>query len=236
MPDILPSYMSPTLILLRHGQSVWNREGIFTGCEDVDITPQGRSEATYAGELLLSKSLLPQVVHTSLLRRAISTANICLDTCGRHWIPVQRSWRLNERHYGALQGRKKAEVAHEVGQDQVATWRRSFDVPPPSGCVGQNHDPRYAMLNVQVPEGESLENVVDRLIPYWNSELAQDLRSDKIVLVVAHGNSLRALIKVLDKLTAEEIMDVDIPTGIPIVYQLDDNLNPLIRGGTAIKV
>ncbi|KAA9164886.1 phosphoglyceromutase [Amycolatopsis acidicola] len=222
-----------TLVLLRHGQSTWNAENLFTGWVDVPLSEQGRAEARKGGELLAEQRVLPDVVHTSLLRRAISTANIALDVADRHWIDVRRDWRLNERHYGALQGKNKKEIRDEFGEEQFMLWRRSYDVPPPPIERGteysQDTDPRYA---ADAPLTECLKDVVARLLPYWESAIVPDLRAGKTVLVAAHGNSLRALVKHLDGITDEAIAGLNIPTGIPLRYDLTEDLKPVTAGGT----
>jgi 2,3-bisphosphoglycerate-dependent phosphoglycerate mutase len=214
----------PTLILLRHGESDWNQKNLFTGWVDVDLTEQGEAEARRGGELLREAELLPDVVHTSLLRRAIRTANITLDVADRHWLPVRRSWRLNERHYGALQGKDKAAVRDEFGDEQFMLWRRSYDTPPPpldaDDEYSQVHDARYADLLESVPRTECLKDVVGRLLPYWYDAIVPDLRHGT-VLVAAHGNSLRAMIKHLDGLSDEAVVALNVPTGIPLRYELD---------------
>lgn len=226
--------MSYNLILLRHGQSLWNQENLFTGWVDVRLSEQGAAEAKRAGELLAESGLLPDVLHTSLLSRAIQTANIALEEADRLWIPVKRSWRLNERHYGALQGLDKAETLAKFGPEQFQLWRRSFDVPPPmladDSPWSQAHDPRYAGLGDELPRTECLSDVVDRMLPYWESDIATDLRAGKTVLVTAHGNSLRALVKHLDNISDADIAELNIPTGIPLVYRLDENLVPIGAG------
>ena len=223
-----------TLILLRHGQSQWNELNLFTGWVDVRLTDQGKAEAQRGGELLAEAGLLPDVVHTSLLSRAIQTADIALDAADRLWIPVTRSWRLNERHYGALQGKDKAETLAEFGQEQFMLWRRSFDVPPPelddASEFSQINDPRYAGIDGDVPRTESLKLVIDRLLPYWDGAIVPDLTAGKTVLVVAHGNSLRGLVKQLEGISDDDIAELNIPTGIPLVYRLDENLVPLGPG------
>ena len=215
----------PTLILLRHGESDWNQKNLFTGWVDVDLTAAGEAEARRGGELLVEAGLRPDVVHTSLLRRAIRTANITLDVADRHWLPVRRSWRLNERHYGALQGKDKAAVREEFGEDQFMLWRRSYDVPPPPLAdddeYSQVGDARYADLLESVPRTECLKDVVERLLPYWYDAVVPDLRMGRTVLVVAHGNSLRAMVKHLDGLSDEAVVKLNIPTGIPLRYELD---------------
>ncbi|ANG86830.1 phosphoglyceromutase [Microbacterium aurantiacum] len=223
-----------TLILLRHGQSEWNELNLFTGWVDVRLTEQGKAEAARGGSLLAEAGLLPDILHTSLLSRAIQTANIALDAADRLWIPVTRSWRLNERHYGALQGKDKAQTLEEFGQEQFMLWRRSFDVPPPELADdsewSQVGDPRYAGIDGDVPRTESLKLVIDRLLPYWDEVIAPDLRSGKTVLVTAHGNSLRGLVKHLEGISDADIAELNIPTGIPLVYRLDENLVPLGPG------
>jgi 2,3-bisphosphoglycerate-dependent phosphoglycerate mutase len=214
-----------TLVLLRHGESDWNRKNLFTGWVDVDLTEAGEAEGRRAGELLREHGLAPQVVHTSLLRRAIRTAQISLDTADRHWIPVRRSWRLNERHYGALQGKDKAAVRAEFGDEQFMLWRRSYDVPPPplaeDDKYSQVGDARYADLLTTVPRTECLADVVTRMLPYFYDAIVPDLRNGT-VLIAAHGNSLRAMIKHLDGLSDEAVVSLNVPTGIPLRYELDD--------------
>jgi 2,3-bisphosphoglycerate-dependent phosphoglycerate mutase len=213
------------LILLRHGESDWNLKNLFTGWVDVDLTATGITEGERAGELLVEHELRPDVVHTSLLRRAIRTAQISLEVAERHWIPVRRSWRLNERHYGALQGKDKAQVRAEFGDEQFMLWRRSYDVPPPplpaDDPWSQAGDLRYADLLDAAPATECLGDVVARLLPYWYDAIVPDLRAGRTVLVAAHGNSLRALIKHLDGLGNDEVVNLNVPTGIPLHYQLD---------------
>jgi 2,3-bisphosphoglycerate-dependent phosphoglycerate mutase len=224
-----------TLLLLRHGQSDWNEKNLFTGWVDVPLSPTGEAEARRGGELLAEAGLLPDVVHTSVLRRAISTANIALDTCDRHWIPVERSWRLNERHYGALQGKDKKQTLAEFGEEQFMLWRRSYDVPPPPIEPGseysQDGDPRYADLGADMPATECLADVVERFLPYWEEEVVPDVRAGKVVLLAAHGNSLRALVKHLDAISDADIAALNIPTGIPLRYELDEDLKPVKAGG-----
>lgn len=225
-----------TLILLRHGQSDWNAKNLFTGWVDVDLTDQGAVEAERGGELLAEQGILPDVLHTSLLKRAIRTSEIALAAAERSWIPVRRHWRLNERHYGALQGKNKAETLAEFGEEQFMLWRRAYDTPPPpidpDDEWAQTYDPRYAQLAPeQLPASECLKDVVDRMLPYWYDDIVPDLRAGNTVLVTAHGNSLRALVKHLDSIGDEEIVGLNIPTGIPLVYRLDDNLKPLVAGG-----
>jgi 2,3-bisphosphoglycerate-dependent phosphoglycerate mutase len=218
------------LILLRHGQSTWNNENLFTGWVDVDLTELGEQEARRGGQALVEAGVLPTVCHTSLLIRAIRTAVITLEECGRTWIPVRRSWRLNERHYGGLQGLNKAQTAEKFGDEQVHLWRRSYDVPPPPIEPGskwdQSDDPRYASITSDiVPRSECLADVVDRMLPYWFDALVPDLRAGEVVLVAAHGNSLRALVKHLEHISDEDIPGLNIPTGVPRVYDLDDDLH-----------
>ncbi len=224
-----------TLILLRHGESEWNAQNRFTGWVDVDLTEKGRGEAVRGGEQLTEAGLLPDVVHTSLQRRAITTANLSLDAAERHWIPVKRSWRLNERHYGALQGKNKKETLDQYGEELFMTWRRSFDVPPPPQPVddefSQAHDPRYADIEGGPPLTECLKDVIERMLPYWQSEIVPDLAAGKTVLVAAHGNSLRGIVKHLDGISDEDIPSLNIPTGMPLVYRLGDDLKPLTVGG-----
>jgi len=223
--------MTYTLILLRHGQSDWNQKNLFTGWVDVDLSDQGRAEARRAGELLGESGILPDIQYTSVLKRAIHTADIALDVADRDWIDVKRSWRLNERHYGALQGKDKAQTLAEYGQEQFMTWRRSFDVPPPplddDSEFSQAHDPRYVGLGADLPRTESLKLVIDRMLPYWESEITVDLTAGKTVLVTAHGNSLRALVKHLDHIADDAIAELNIPTGIPLVYTLDETFAPV---------
>ncbi len=228
--------MSGVLVLLRHGESDWNAKGLFTGWVDVGLSARGEAEARRGGELLVELGLLPDLVHTSVLRRAIRTAEIALDVADRLWIPVRRSWRLNERHYGALQGKDKAATRTEFGDEQFKLWRRSYDIPPPPLAAGDETaptgDPRYAALpSDALPLTECLRDVVVRLLPYWYDALVPDLRSGATVLVVAHGNSLRALVKHLDRLGDQEVVGLNIPTGIPLRYDLDDDLRPLHPGG-----
>jgi 2,3-bisphosphoglycerate-dependent phosphoglycerate mutase len=223
-----------TLVLLRHGESVWNAKNLFTGWVDVPLTDRGQREAARSGALMREAGLLPDVVHTSLLRRAISTAYLALEVADRHWIPVRRDWRLNERHYGALQGMDKAQIRDEYGDEQFMLWRRSYSTPPPpiepGGKFSQDGDPRYA--GIDIPRSECLADVVDRMLPYWESSIVPDLQAGHTVLVAAHGNSLRALVKYLDDIDAQIIAGVNIPTGIPLRYDLDDRLRPIIAGGS----
>ena len=223
------------LVLVRHGQSVWNARTLFAGWVDVPLSEAGQAEARRCGNLLAEAGLLPDVVHTSLLRRAISTSNIALDVVDRHWIDVRRSWRLNERHYGALQGRNKKQVREDFGDEQFMLWRRSYDVPPPPIPPGskfsQDGDPRYAESG-GAPLTESLKDVAARLLPYWESAIVPDLRAGKTVLIVAHGNSLRALVKHLDEISDIGIVGLNVPTGIPLRYDLTGDLKPIAPGGT----
>jgi len=223
----------PTLILLRHGESQWNEKNLFTGWVDVDLTDKGRAEAVRGGKLLAEQGVLPDVLYTSLLRRAITTANLALDAADRHWIPVVRDWRLNERHYGALQGLDKAETLAKYGEEQFMAWRRSYDTPPPpieaGSTYSQDTDPRYA--GIEAPLTECLADVVARFVPYFEQTIAADLRAGKTVLVTAHGNSLRALVKYLDNMSEDDITGLNIPTGIPLRYELDENLKPTVPGG-----
>jgi 2,3-bisphosphoglycerate-dependent phosphoglycerate mutase len=219
-----------TLILLRHGNSLWNQQNLFTGWVDVRLSEQGITEAKRAGELIAESGLTPDVVHTSVLTRAIQTADLALEQADRLWIPVERSWRLNERHYGALQGLNKADTLEKYGPEQFQLWRRSFDVPPPplpdDSKWSQAHDPRYADLGELLPRTECLKDVIERMLPYWETEISRDLRAGKQVLVTAHGNSLRALVKHLDQISDEDIAELNIPTGIPLVYELGEDLMP----------
>lgn len=223
-----------TLVLLRHGESEWNATNLFTGWVDVDLTEKGRAEAIRSGELIAEHDLLPDVLYTSLLRRAITTAHLALDEADRLWIPVRRSWRLNERHYGALQGLNKAETKEKYGEEQFMKWRRSYDVPPPpierGSKFSQDDDPRYANIGGG-PLTECLADVVARFLPYYTDVIVADLRVGKTVLIAAHGNSLRALVKYLDDMSDDEVVGLNIPTGIPLRYDLDENLNPRVRGG-----
>lgn len=227
--------MTYTLVLLRHGESDWNAKNLFTGWVDVPLSEKGVEEAKRGGALLTDAQVLPDVVHTSLLRRAITTANLALDAADRHWIPVKRHWRLNERHYGALQGKDKKQTLAEFGEEQFMLWRRSYDVPPPEIELGsefsQDGDPRYA--GEPIPRSECLKDVLERALPYWEAEVVPDLRAGKTVLVAAHGNSIRAIVKHLDGIDDESIAGLNIPTGIPLVYELDEQtLAPVTRGGT----
>ena len=224
-----------SLLLLRHGYSDWNAKGLFTGWVDVRLTEQGVEEGRLAGALLRDAALRPDVVHTSLLTRAVQTADEALLAADRAWLPVQRSWRLNERHYGALQGKDKAATLAEFGAEQFQVWRRAFDVPPPpiepTDPFSQAGDPRYADLGPDLPTTECLADVVDRMLPYFQIEIAPQLRAGKRVLVVAHGNSLRALVKHLDGVSDADIAELNIPTGIPLHYRLDAHLKPIVPGG-----
>lgn len=224
-----------TLILLRHGESEWNALNLFTGWVDVRLSATGEAEAKRGGQLLKERNLLPDILHTSLLRRAISTSQLALDACDRHWIPVKRSWRLNERHYGALQGKDKAATLAAYGEEQFKLWRRSYDVPPPPIDIddeySQAKDPRYAELGDNVPRTECLKDVVARMLPYWHESIVPDLKSGKKVLVTAHGNSLRALVKHLDGISDADIAGLNIPTGIPLLYELNDDFTPKKKGG-----
>ena len=225
-----------TLVLPRHGESEWNAKNLFTGWVDVPLTEKGIGEAKRGGTLLVEHDLLPDVLYTSLLRRAIITANLALEEADRLWIPVVRDWRLNERHYGALQGKDKAQVKAEYGDEQFMLWRRSYDTPPPpiasDSGYSQKDDPRYA--GIDAPLSECLSDVVDRMIPYWEETISADLRAGKNVLVAAHGNSIRALVKHLDGISDEDIVHINIPTGVPLRYDLKDvdgSLKPVVLGG-----
>ena len=225
-----------TLIMIRHGESEWNDKGLFTGWVDARLSERGRAEAARAGDQLIGAGLRPGVVHTSLLSRAIQTADIALAAAGLSWLPVQRSWRLNERHYGALQGKDKAQTKEQYGDEQFMTWRRSYDVPPPplpdDDPLSQAGDPRYALLPDELlPRTECLRDVVQRMLPYWYDAIVPDLAAGRMPLVVAHGNSLRALVKHLDGISDADIAELNIPTGMPLVYELDDRFQPVQRGG-----
>jgi 2,3-bisphosphoglycerate-dependent phosphoglycerate mutase len=220
------------LVLLRHGESVWNRENRFTGWTDVDLTEHGREEARRAGQLLADSDYTFDVAYTSVLKRAIKTLWLALEEMDRMWIPIYNSWRLNERHYGALQGLNKAETAQEFGEDQVLVWRRSYDAPPPALAADDprhpGNDPRYAALSkAELPLTECLKDTVDRFLPFWHDAIAPAVRSGKRVVIAAHGNSIRALVKYLDGVGDREIVGLNIPTGIPLVYELDAALKPL---------
>ena len=221
------------LVLLRHGESTWNQENRFTGWTDVDLTEKGRAEAREAGRLMAAEKFEFDVAYTSVLKRAIRTLFIALDEMDALWIPVHKSWRLNERHYGGLQGLNKSETAAKHGEAQVKIWRRSYDIPPPPLADDDpqhpSHDRRYTTTipEAQIPSTESLKDTVARFIPYWESTIAPDIKAGKHVLIVAHGNSLRALVKYLDNMSDEEIVELNIPTGVPLVYQLNGDLRPL---------
>jgi 2,3-bisphosphoglycerate-dependent phosphoglycerate mutase len=227
--------MSYKLILLRHGESIWNAKNLFTGWVDVELSEKGLLEAARGGQLLKEANLLPDVLHTSLLKRAIDTADIALKNCGRTGIATKRSWRLNERHYGALQGKDKAATLKEYGQEQFQLWRRSFDVPPPAIAdddkYSQKNEPKYADLGDLLPKTECLKDVVARVVPYLTGEITEDLKSGKIVLITAHGNSIRAMVKYLDHISDTDIAGVNIPTGIPLLYELNEKFEPIIKGG-----
>jgi 2,3-bisphosphoglycerate-dependent phosphoglycerate mutase len=227
--------VTATLVLLRHGESEWNAKNLFTGWVDVGLTEKGRAEAARAGELMRDDGVRPDVLHTSLLRRAIRTAELALDAADRAWLPVRRSWRLNERHYGALQGLDKAATREQYGDEQFMRWRRSYDEPPPPLDDGnewsQAGDPRYANLLEVLPRTECLADVVHRMLPYWYDALVPELQAGRVVLVAAHGNSLRALVKHLDGLSDEAVVGLNIPTGIPLVYELDGSMTPVSTGG-----
>ncbi|HET6667701.1 MAG TPA: phosphoglyceromutase [Intrasporangium sp.] len=227
--------MTYTLVLVRHGESDWNARNLFTGWVDVDLTEKGRAEAIRSGQQLKEAGILPDIVHTSVQRRAITTANLSLDEADRHWIPVKRSWRLNERHYGALQGKNKKEILEQFGEEQFMQWRRSYDVPPPpidpDDKYAQTGDPRYAGLGAAMPRTECLKDVVARMLPYWEQEIQQDLADGLTVMLAAHGNSLRALVKTLDEISDEDISGLNIPTGMPLIYELDESFVPVSRGG-----
>lgn len=230
------SRLVPTLVLLRHGQSQWNLENRFTGWWDVDLSDQGEKEARSAGTLLATEQIAVDRAHTSVLTRAVRTLDLALEEMGRLWVPVRRHWRLNERHYGALQGKNKKQTLAEYGEEQFMLWRRSYDTPPPPIELGseysQDADVRYAGLGADLPRTECLADVVKRLLPYWESAIVPDLRAGATVLVAAHGNSLRALVKHLDGVSEEAIAKLNIPTGIPLRYDLDEQLKPLNPGGT----
>jgi 2,3-bisphosphoglycerate-dependent phosphoglycerate mutase len=225
-----------TLVLLRHGESEWNAKGLFTGWVDVGLSAKGEEEARRGGRLLVDAGVRPDVVHTSVMTRAIQTANLALGAADLLWLPVSRSWRLNERHYGALQGKDKAQTRAEFGDEQFMLWRRSYDVPPPPIAdddeFSQAGDPRYALLPGELmPRTECLKDVVGRMLPYWYDQIVPELAAGKTVLVVAHGNSLRALVKHLDGVSDEDIAGLNIPTGIPLQYELDGDFRPTVKGG-----
>jgi 2,3-bisphosphoglycerate-dependent phosphoglycerate mutase len=225
-----------TLVLLRHGESEWNAKGLFTGWVDVGLSETGAQEAIAGGQLLAQSEVRPDTVHTSVLTRAIQTAHLALEEAGWLWLPVQRSWRLNERHYGALQGKDKAATRREFGDEQFTLWRRSYDVPPPpipdDDPLSQADDPRYAGLPPELrPRTECLKDVVARMLPYWYDAVVPDLNDGQTALIVAHGNSLRALVKHLDGIGDAAIAELNIPTGIPLVYELDDAFRPAVPGG-----
>jgi len=224
--------MNYTLVLLRHGESTWNLDNRFTGWTDIDLTEKGEEEAKSAGQLMSAESLEFGIIHTSVLVRAIRSADLASMEMGLRWLPVTRHWRLNERHYGALQGLNKKETAEQHGPDQVKIWRRSYDIPPPPLDLDDERHPRFdrrysSMAPDQIPATECLKDVLDRMLPYWHDRIVPDLRSGLRPLVVAHGNSLRALVKHLDGLTEEEVIDLNIPTGVPLVYELDSDLKPI---------
>ncbi|MGV6814379.1 MAG: 2,3-diphosphoglycerate-dependent phosphoglycerate mutase [Phycisphaerales bacterium] len=220
-----------TLVLIRHGESTWNKENRFTGWKDVPLSPKGHEEAAAAGQLLHDEGFEFDIAHTSVLKRAIRTLWYIMEEMNLMWIPVIRSWKLNERHYGALQGLNKAETAGEHGEDQVLIWRRSYDTPPPALDLDDerhpSHDRRYA--GIDVPSTECLKDTVERVVPYWESTIVPDIKAGKRVLIAAHGNSLRALVKHLDKISDEDIVGVNIPTGMPLVYELDENMQPISK-------
>lgn len=227
--------MTYTLVLMRHGESLWNKQNLFTGWVDVPLTEKGIEEATAGGVMLKEAGILPDLLFTSVQKRAIKTANLALDSADRSWIPVQRSWRLNERHYGALQGLDKAATRDKYGDEQFMLWRRSYDTPPPpiepNSEFAQDGDPRYA--GDPVPHTECLKDVLERMLPYWESNIVPALQTGKTVMIAAHGNSLRSIVKYLDDISDEDIAGVNIPTGIPLVYELDEEtLKPVKKGGT----
>jgi 2,3-bisphosphoglycerate-dependent phosphoglycerate mutase len=224
------------LVLLRHGESEWNAKNLFTGWVDVDLNDKGRAEALRGAQLMSDAGVRPDVLHTSVLRRAIQTAQLCLDAADLHWIPVRRSWRLHERHYGGLQGKDKKATLEEYGEEQFMLWRRSYDVPPPpisdDSEFSQVSDPRYANLPDELrPRTECLADVVDRMLPYWYDAIVPDLLTGQTVLVTAHGNSLRALVMHLDDMSKQAVIELNIPTGIPLVYELDQHMRPSQLGG-----
>jgi 2,3-bisphosphoglycerate-dependent phosphoglycerate mutase len=224
--------VSGKLVLVRHGQSIWNVENLFTGWTDVDLSEQGYGEATAAGRQLLRDNIAIDVAFTSVLKRAIRTLWLMLDQMDRMWIPVERSWRLNERHYGALQGLNKAQTVAQHGEAQVKIWRRSYDIPPPPLAADDKRhprfDPRYANIDSsQLPATESLKDTLERVLPFWESRISSDLLAGRNVLIVAHGNSLRAMVKMLDNIAEAEIVELNIPTGVPLLYELDPQLKPI---------
>jgi 2,3-bisphosphoglycerate-dependent phosphoglycerate mutase len=224
------------LILLRHGESEWNALNLFTGWVDVDLSEKGVKEATRGGELIKESGLIPNVLHTSLLNRAVRTSQLALASADIQDIETHRTWRLNERHYGALQGLNKKDTLEKYGEEQFMLWRRSFDVPPPpidpENKYAQNNDSKYSHLaSSEIPLTECLKDVVERVLPYWENEIVPELKANKTVLIVAHGNSLRALIKHLDNVSDADIAQLNLPTGIPLLYKLDENLNPIKKGG-----
>jgi 2,3-bisphosphoglycerate-dependent phosphoglycerate mutase len=226
--------MPGKLILVRHGQSTWNVENLFTGWHDVDLSDQGRKEAAQAGRELLKEGLAVNIAFTSVLKRAIRTLWLMLDEMDRMWIPVETNWRLNERHYGALQGLNKAQTVEKHGEEQVKIWRRSYDIPPPTLDLSDTRHPkfdaRYVGVDVaELPAAESLKDTLQRVTPYWHSRIAPELRAGRNVLVAAHGNSLRAMVKMLDNVSEKEIVELNIPTGVPLLYELDSKLTPTSR-------
>ena len=224
--------MPGKLILVRHGQSLWNLENLFTGWTDIDLAPEGRAEAVSAGRQLIAEKITVDIAFTSVLKRAIRTLWIMLDEMDRMWIPVERSWRLNERHYGALQGLNKAQTVERHGEAQVKIWRRSYDVPPPPLPADDPRHPRFDSRYADVPAAElpaaeSLKDTLARVLPFWHGRIAPELRAGRNVLVAAHGNSLRAMVKMLDEVSESEIVELNIPTGVPLLYELDARLKPL---------
>lgn len=222
------------LVLIRHGESQWNRENRFTGWHDVDLTDTGIAQATMAGKLLKDAGFSFDLAYTSVLLRAIKTLNIALEEMGEHYLPVERHWRLNERHYGGLTGLDKAETAEKHGDEQVKIWRRSFDVPPPfvddASEHFPGHDPRYSNVDPDIlPRGESLKLTIDRVLPYWHDVIRPSIQDGKRIIIAAHGNSLRALVKYLDGMSEEDVLSLNIPTGVPLVYELDENLRPISK-------
>ena len=226
--------MTYQLVLLRHGESEWNAKNLFTGWVDVPLSEKGIAEAKHGGDLLKEEGILPDLLFTSMLRRAITTANLALDAADRQWIPVERNWRLNERHYGALQGLNKKETRDKYGEEKFMEWRRSYDTPPPPIEPGsefsQDGDPRYA--GIEVPRSECLKDVLERMLPYWNETIVPALQTGKTVMIAAHGNSLRAIVKHLDDISDADIAELNIPTGVPLLYELDEEtLKPIKKGG-----